>query len=156
MKNLIVEPYIFARKDQLKKAREAGHLVACFGKPEYGDMIALYSQSSIDALREKINSFPQWQPIETAPKPLKVMKVEIELACKGANFGSANHERLIRDALLKHAIGYHNGNTVQSILVHLGFITDNLMLTKKGREYVSDSFLSPFGDMHKPIQRESK
>ena len=84
------------------------------------------------------------------------MKVEIELACKGANFGLANHERLIRDALLKHAIGYHNGSTVQSILVHLGFITDNLMLTKKGREYISDSFLSPFGDMHKPVQRKSK
>jgi len=68
MKNLIVEPYIFARKDQLEKARKAGHLVACFGKPEYGDMIALYSQSSIDALRDEINALPQWQPIETAPE----------------------------------------------------------------------------------------
>ena len=75
MKNLIVEPYIFAKKDQLEKAREAGHLVACFGKPEYGDMIALYSQSSIDALCEKINAFPQWQLIETAPKTLKVILV---------------------------------------------------------------------------------
>ena len=57
-----------------------------------------------------------------------------------ANFGKSTKRNVVRYALLKVACGYHNGHTSQCIINELGLCTDNLKLTKKGKEYLYEAF----------------
>lgn len=69
-----------------------------------------------------------------------VSEKELEEMFEGANFGSKSKRDVVRYSLLKVACGYHNGFTSQSIINSLGLCSKNLKLTKKGQEYLYDSF----------------
>ena len=62
------------------------------------------------------------------------------------NFGSVASDpvKLVRLALLKSVCGYHNGGTIHSIIVHLGYITPRHnsrdKLTAKGKAFLWKEF----------------
>ena len=65
---------------------------------------------------------------------------ELEKVFAYSNFGDSKKRDVVRYALMKVACGYRNGHTSQSIINELGLCGKNLSLTKKGKEYLYESF----------------
>ncbi len=81
------------------------------------------------------------------PKENQIMEIdqmitdkELESVFAHSNFGSSSKRDIVRYALLKVSCGYHNGHTSHCIIRELGLITKSLELTKKGKEYLYESF----------------
>lgn len=72
-------------------------------------------------------------------------KEEIEAEFVGTNFGRTDYELLVKQGLLKVACHFHNGFTLQNILIRLGLIKprthlDGFILTNKGRDVMYQWF----------------
>jgi hypothetical protein len=50
------------------------------------------------------------------------------------------HRDVIKYALLKYATGYQTGSTAKYCLIEFGLISQKLVLTKKGKEYLYFAF----------------
>lgn len=72
----------------------------------------------------------------------EITNEQIEKAWGNANFGINNeHKRkYLLCAVMKSAMGYHNGHTIETIAKELGVIGNNLLPTKKGREFLRELY----------------
>jgi hypothetical protein len=62
---------------------------------------------------------------------------------KNTNFGvvntAANYRLILKNALLKTAVGYHNGHTITQIMIGLGLISGkSLRVLKSGQQYLRE------------------
>jgi hypothetical protein len=57
-----------------------------------------------------------------------------------SNFGNWKPREVLADTVLKYASGYQTGHTAKIIGLELGLITQKGTLTKKGKEYLYESF----------------
>ena len=57
-----------------------------------------------------------------------------------ANFGKESKRDIVRYTLLKKACGYGSGSTARAIAKELGLFTEAEKLSKKGQEYLYESF----------------
>lgn len=62
---------------------------------------------------------------------------------KNTNFGvvntAANYRLILKNALLKTAVGYHNGHTITQIMIGLGLISGkSLRVLKAGQKYLRE------------------
>jgi hypothetical protein len=71
---------------------------------------------------------------------------ELDKVFNYSNFGGSIKRDVVRYALMKVACGYHNGHTSQCIINELGLCSKDLILTKKGKEYLYESFI--YGTNH--------
>lgn len=71
-----------------------------------------------------------------------VSEAELQKAFAGTNFSTLEHRRLLHQAVLKKACGYHCGHTITVIMCELGLICkkEPLLPTRKGRELMRIAF----------------
>ena len=67
---------------------------------------------------------------------------ELNKVCGNANFGNCSKRDVLRSTLLKCASGYYTGHTAKCIVEELGLVTKKWTLTKKGKQYLYESFSS--------------
>ncbi len=69
-----------------------------------------------------------------------VTEVEMKDAFAYANFGSMPHREVLSVGVLKCASGYYQGHTSMTILIELGLITEDYIITVKGQMYLWVAF----------------
>jgi len=57
-----------------------------------------------------------------------------------ANFGGTSKRDVVKWALMKVACRYANGHTAECIIIELGLVGKDLILTDNGREYLYEAF----------------
>ncbi len=67
---------------------------------------------------------------------------ELNKVWGNANFGNCSKRDVLRSTLLKCASGYYTGHTAKCIVEELGLVTKKWTLTKKGKQYLYESFSS--------------
>lgn len=68
---------------------------------------------------------------------------QLNEAFKNTSFGvpstAGNHRLILKNALLKTAVGYHNGHTITQIMIRLGLISaKSLRVLKVGQHYLRE------------------
>ncbi len=71
-----------------------------------------------------------------------VSEAELQMVFAGTNFGTLEHRRLLHQAVLKKACGYHCGHTITMIMQELGLICkkEPRLPTRKGRDLMRIAF----------------
>jgi hypothetical protein len=65
----------------------------------------------------------------------EVTDAEIAAAFDGANFGRADHRKLLALSILKKALRYHCGHTITEIMITMGMTTRRGTVTERGRYF---------------------
>ncbi len=65
---------------------------------------------------------------------------QLDHAWGNANFGDVLKRDILRYTLLKKACGYGSGSTARAIVKELGLFTEKEQLSKRGMEYLYESF----------------
>lgn len=69
-----------------------------------------------------------------------VSDAEIVEAFKNTDFGTKAHRKLLEQAVLKKAVGYHCGQTITCIMTRLCLIGDGGRITKKGQRFLQHAY----------------
>ena len=68
---------------------------------------------------------------------------EIERVHANASFGSMDKRTVVDQGVLKCASGFYQGHTSNQIIKEHGLVTDDYVLTAKGKEYLWAVFSNP-------------
>ncbi len=80
---------------------------------------------------------------------------QIDEVWENADFGNIPKREVIKGALLKCALEYHNGHTADCIIKELGLITTKQKLTKMGKEYLYAACYSQAQNNNKAAQPQA-
>lgn len=75
-------------------------------------------------------------PDDMKAEGFEIKKEDIERAFKGTNFGNVPYEVLIKEGVLKCALGFLQGATLTVVLRELGLVGNNYVLSNKGRAFL--------------------
>lgn len=89
-------------------------------------------------LQDSLGLGPNQSLAQVRAESIEELVTEDELikAFLGTNFGGQPNRVIVRQAILKAAVGWHQGHTSTSILQELGLLEDDYVLTAKGRMYL--------------------
>lgn len=107
------------------------------------DVVAVYPEglegaaTQID-LQDSLGLSPNQTLAQVRAETIEELVTEDELirAFTGTNFGGDPNRTVVRQALLKAAVGWHQGHTSTCILKELDLLEDDYILTDKGRMYL--------------------
>ncbi|AXC36499.1 hypothetical protein HOT57_gp55 [Pseudomonas phage phCDa] len=111
---------------------------ACvFDVVSVGDDGTEHEAGRID-LQDSLGLGPNQSLSQVCADTIEELVTEDELirAFLGTNFGGTPNRIIVRQALLKAAVGWHQGYTSTCILKELGLLEDDYVLTSKGRMYL--------------------